>query len=45
MQLYQHNFLTKDIIKDILGGNVLKDIVGSDLGQPNFDLEALKQKC
>ncbi len=43
MQLYQHNFLTKDIIQNILGGDVTRIIIGSDLDRPNFDLNELKQ--
>jgi hypothetical protein len=43
MQLYQHSFLTKEIIQSILGGDITKIIIGSDLDRPNIDLHDLKQ--
>ena len=43
IQLYQHNFLTKEIMQSILSGDVMENIVGSDFGRPNLDLNNLKQ--
>ncbi len=43
MQLYQHNFITREITKGILGGDVTKRMIGADLGRPDFDLNDLKQ--
>lgn len=43
MQLYQHNFLTKEIIQSILSGDVTELLTGSDFDRPDFDLHELKQ--
>ncbi len=43
LQLYQHNFITKDVFQSIFGGNVLKHLIGSDLGRPDLNLNDLKQ--
>ncbi len=43
IQLYQHNFLTKEIMQSILSGDIMENIVGSDFGRPNLDLNKLKQ--
>lgn len=42
-QLYQHNFLTKDIMKNVLSGDILKLTIGSTFNRPQLDLEALRQ--
>ncbi|MTB51127.1 DUF6090 family protein [Lewinella sp. W8] len=43
IQLYQHNFLTREIIQNILSGEITSILMGADLGRPAFDLDALKQ--
>ncbi len=43
IQLYQHNFITKEIIQAILGGDIMENIVGSDFGRPDLDLNNLRQ--
>jgi hypothetical protein len=42
-QLYQHNFLTKDILRNVLAGDILKQIYGSTLNRTYLDLEKLRQ--
>jgi hypothetical protein len=43
IQLYQHNYLTKGILQNILSGEITEILIGNDLGRPAFDLEDLKQ--
>ena len=43
LQLYQHNFLTKEIMQGVLSGDILENTLGSDFDRPNLDLNKLKQ--
>lgn len=43
IQLYQHNFVTKVIMQTILGGDVLKNLVGADFGRSDLNLNELRQ--
>jgi hypothetical protein len=43
VQLYQHSFITKGIITSMLLGDFLEDLIGSDLGRPELDLNVLKK--
>ena len=42
-QLYQHNFLTKDILRNMLAGDILEQLFGSTFNRSNLDLEKLRQ--
>ncbi len=43
IQLYQHNLVTPNIIKNLLTGDYLQSIFGSSFNRSNLDLESLRQ--
>ncbi len=43
IQLYQHNLVTPNIIKNLLTGDNLQSIFGSSFNRSNLDLESLRQ--
>ncbi|KPM30690.1 Hypothetical protein I595_3186 [Croceitalea dokdonensis DOKDO 023] len=42
-QLYQHNYVTKNLIKHLTTGDFLETKIGSSLNRPKLDLETLRQ--
>ncbi|MGM5471326.1 DUF6090 family protein [Flavobacteriaceae bacterium LMO-SS05] len=42
-QLYQHNYVTKNLIKHLTTGDFLEKKIGSSLNRPKLDLETLRQ--
>lgn len=42
-QLYQHNFITKDILRNMLAGDILEQLFGSTFNRLTLDLENLRQ--
>ena len=42
-QLYQHNYVTKNLIKNLTTGDFLEKKIGSSLNRPKLDLETLRQ--
>ena len=43
IQLYQHNFHTKQIMEPVLSGDIVEIFIGNSLNRPNLDLNKLKQ--
>ena len=42
-QLYQHNYVTKNLMKHLATGDFLEKKIGSSLNRPKLDLETLRQ--
>ncbi|MFS4418827.1 DUF6090 family protein [Maribacter sp. 2307ULW6-5] len=43
VQLYQHNYVTKNLTKNLTTGDFLERKIGSPLNRPKLDLETLRQ--